>query len=159
MKTKTAQAQLDEFIDKFSPEVAALGRRVLSRFRRLVPPSIEIVYDNYNFLVVGFSPTERPSDAIFSIPFYARGVSLCFLHGAKLADPHGLLHGGGKQIRSIRLPEIATLDDPRLQELIASAIKASAKPFDAVKKRQLVIKSVSAKQRPRRLPAKKGKKS
>jgi len=38
-----------------------------------------MVYDNYNFLVIGFSPTERPSEAIFSIAMSPRRVSLCFL--------------------------------------------------------------------------------
>ena len=34
----------------------------VSTIRRLVPGAVELVYDNYNFLVVGFCPSERASD-------------------------------------------------------------------------------------------------
>jgi hypothetical protein len=156
VKPKSGERQLESFIDRYSPEVAALGRSVLTRFRQLVPPAIEMVYDNYNFLVVGFGPTERPSEAVFSIVFYPRGVSLCFLQGAKLPDPHGLLLGGGRQVRSIKLPDVTILDDPRIRALIATALRASPKPFDPAAPRQLVIRSISAKQRPRRLPTRAG---
>ena len=154
MKTKLPQAQLDGFIARYSPEVAALGKKILARFRKLVPPAIEMVYDNYNFLVVGFCPSERPSEAVFSIVFYPRGVSLCFIQGAKLPDPHRVLAGSGKQVRSIKLPTLATLENPLLRDLIATALKLSPMPFSNVKRRQLIIKSISTKQRPRRIQEK-----
>ena len=91
------QAQLAEFIAKFTPEVAALAEAVLAKMRKHYPTAIQMVYDNYNFLVIGFSPTERPSQAIFSIALFARGVSLCFLQaGPTLPDPEKLLKGSGK---------------------------------------------------------------
>ena len=148
---ETPAHQLAGFIARYSPEVAALGRKVLTKFRTLVPPSVEMVYDNYNFLVVGFVPSERPSEAVFSIVFYPRGVSLCFLQGARLPDPHGLLRGSGNQVRNIKLPGVATLADPKVRDLIAAALKASPKSYEAVGRRRLIIKSISAKQRPRRL--------
>jgi len=150
MTTPTPSAQLAGFLAKFTPEIAALGRVVLSRLRKLVPPSVEMVYDNYNFLVVGFSPTERPSEAVLSIALYARGIGLCFLEGARLPDPHGLLLGGGKQVRHVKLPTADVLDDPRVRALIAAAVKSAAVPYDGTTRRKLVIRSISAKQRPRR---------
>ena len=62
-----AQSQLDSFLAKYDPEVSAFALRALTKMRKLVPGAIEMVYDNYNWLVIGFSPTERPSDAIFSL--------------------------------------------------------------------------------------------
>ena len=147
----TPARQLAGFIARYSPAVAALGRKLLAKFRTLVPPAIEMVYDNYNFLVVGFAPSERPSEAVFSIVFYPRGLSLCFLQGAHLPDPHGLLRGSGHQVRSIKLPGVETLDDPKVRALIAAALKASPKSYEAVGRRRLIIKSISAKQRPRRI--------
>jgi hypothetical protein len=47
--------------------------------RKLVPGAIEMVYDNYNWLVIGFGPPERPSEAIFSIVLPPGKVTLCFL--------------------------------------------------------------------------------
>ncbi len=57
--------------------------------RKRLPSAQEMVYDNYNFFVIGYSPTDRPSDAILSITARAGGVGLCS-QGAKLADPAGV---------------------------------------------------------------------
>ena len=42
------------------------------------------------------------------------------------------------------------IDDPAIQELIAQALELSGKKIDAGQPRRLIIKSISAKQRPRR---------
>jgi hypothetical protein len=152
MKTQTPTARLNGFIAKFSPDVAALGRAVLARFREILPPAFELVYDNYNFFVVGFGPSERPSEAVFSVVFSPRGISLCFIQGARLPDPQGLLQGSGNQVRNIKLPTAATLDEPKVRALIASAVQASPISFDPAGRRKLIIRSISTKQRPRRLP-------
>ncbi len=44
--------------------------------RRRFPTAHELVYDNYNFFVIGYSPTERPSDSIVSIAAGANGRSV-----------------------------------------------------------------------------------
>src|SRR6266571_2512621 len=71
--------------------------------RKRLPTANELVYDNYNFFVIGYSPTEKPSDSIVSIAARANGVGLCFIHGAGLPDPGKLLLGSGRQTRFIRL--------------------------------------------------------
>jgi hypothetical protein len=47
--------------------------------RKKLPTAHELVYDNYNFFVIGYSATERPSDAIVSIAAKARRC-LAVLH-------------------------------------------------------------------------------
>ena len=150
VQAPTPQAQIAGFIAKFTPGIAALIKAARAKMRQRLPHAVEMVYDNYNFLVFGFGPTERPSEAIFSIAAYARGVGLCFLHGAKLPDPDKLLTGSGKQVRFLKLPAAAILDEPAVQRLIAAAIAAAPVPFDPAARRRLLIKSISAKQRPRR---------
>ena len=151
VKTKSPEAQIAGFIARFTPEIAALIKAVRAKMQKRLPHAVQMVYDNYNFLVVGFVPSERPSEAVFSIVFYPRGVSLCFLQGARLPDPHGLLRGSGNQVRNIKLPGVATLADPKVRDLIAAALKASPKSYEAVGRRRLIIKSISAQRRPRRL--------
>jgi hypothetical protein len=144
-------AQLRGFIAKYSPEVAATARAVLTWMRARLPGAVEMVYDNYNFLVIGFSPTERPSDAVFSVVLAPRWVSLCFLHGARLDDPEKLLRGEGKRVRNVRLVDgVKTLKLPAVGKLIDQALSRSPVQFDDTQKRQLVIRAVLAKQRPRR---------
>jgi hypothetical protein len=151
--TPDATAQLAGFIAKFSPGIATLATALLQKMRELLPGAVELVYDNYNALAIGFSPSEKASEGIFSIALYPRWVSLFFLQGARLRDPEKLLRGGGKQVRYIVLPDVNTLADPRIQALMKQAMNAAAVPIDANGKGRLVIKSVSAKQRAR-LPSK-----
>jgi len=103
---------------KYDPAVARDARRVRAWMRRRLPGAVELIYDTYNWLVIGFGPTDRPSEAVFSIVLAPRWVTLCFLEGALLPDPHRILRGGGKQVRNIRLDDLRTLDRPEVMALI-----------------------------------------
>ncbi|MDB4915392.1 MAG: hypothetical protein JWM95_3036 [Gemmatimonadetes bacterium] len=150
MKGKDAEAELTGFIDKFDPANGRLIRATRKALQKRFPAAVELVYDNYNFFVIGYSPNERPSDAIVSIAASANGVSICFIQGARLADPKKLLSGGGKQTRFLRLESAATLDLPGVQALLSAAAAESDVPMPDTGRSTLVIRSVSAKQRPRR---------
>jgi hypothetical protein len=154
VKDDSPEEQLEGFIEKYAPEVGALARGALVKLRARLPGAVELVYDNYNALAIGFSPTERASDAILSIALYPRWVSLFFLRGATLPDPKGLLRGDGKLVRHIVLEDAADLHKPAVRALITCALKQSAKKIDGKERNRLVVKSISAKQRPRR-PTKK----
>jgi hypothetical protein len=151
----TPKQQLDAFIDRFSPEVASLGRRALARVRKVTPGALELVYDNYNALAVGFSPTEKSGDGIFSIAFFPSHPSLFFLQGARLPDPAKRLRGAGHVVRHIVIDDLALFDDPEVQTLMRVALERARIPLDPRQKRRLIIKSISPTQRPRRVkPAK-----
>jgi Domain of unknown function (DU1801) len=119
--------------------------------RKTVPGGIEFVYDNYNALVFGYGPTEKVSEAVLSLAVFPEWVTLCFLKGAKLADPAKLLRGSGSIVRNLRLASPAHLDEPDVQNLIGDAIRNSTAPFPSGgKPPKTIVKSISAKQRPRR---------
>ena len=148
------EKQLRDFIAKFHPRDQRLIKAVRTAVHERFPTANELVYDNYNFFVIGYSPTERPSDAIVSIAARANGIGLCFIHGAKLPDPAKLLLGSGNQTRFIRLESAALLARPEVEALIAAAIARAKSPLPSSGRGKLIIRSVSAKQRPRRKPAK-----
>jgi hypothetical protein len=145
-----AQAELDSFIDKFTPEVAALTRALLDKMKARVPGATIMVYDNYNALAIGFGPSEKAGQAVFSLAVMPRWVTLCFTWGVRLPDPHGLLNGSGSQVRHVRLHAPEAFDDPAVQALISAALERSEPPIDPTGEQRLIIKSISAKQRPRR---------
>jgi hypothetical protein len=149
-KRASAQAQLALFIDKFEPSRRVLIRTVRKILRARFKTAFELVYDNYNFFVIGYSPTERPSDSIVSIAAGANGVGLCFIQGAHLADPKKVLLGSGHQTRFIRLETADVLARPEVKALLTAAIAVSDVPFRTTGGSRLIIRSVSAKQRPRR---------
>ena len=115
-----------------------------------MPGAVEFIYDNYNALVLGFGGSDRPSDVIFSIVLYPRWVNLGFIEGAQLADPTGRLKGSGSQFRHIRLDRASTLDEPVVRALIDQSIERSGFRFPQSRRRKMMLRAVSRKQRPRR---------
>lgn len=148
-KTLTSEQQLKQFLGKFDPRLAALIRAVRKLLRSWYPSANELVYDNYNFFVIGYSSTEKPSDCFVSIAAAAKGVVLSFYYGSKIKDPRGLLLGSGKQNRFIRLDSAATITAPEVRELIDTAVAQGRVPLPSTGKGKLIIRSISEKQRPR----------
>ena len=149
----TPERQLAGFLEKYSPEIAALMEALHVKMQRLLPGAVRMVYDNYNALVIGFSPSERPSHAVLSIAAYPQWVNLYFLAGASLSDPDELLRGDGKQVRYIRMNRATDLDKPAIRRLIKDAARGADEPFDSDVNGKLVIRAISVKQRAR-LPRK-----
>ena len=147
----SAGEQIAGFLDKYTPEMVAAASDSRSRLQKMIPGGIEFVYDNYNALVFGFGPSERPSEAVLSLAIMPQWVTLCFLKGAKLTDPKRLLRGSGNIVRNIRLSGPAQLEDADVKDLIRQALASASPSFPPGGGRQTtVIKSISAKQRPRR---------
>jgi hypothetical protein len=149
----TGERQLAAFINKFDSKNAALIRSLRKALRKRLPSANELVYDNYNFFVIGYCSTERPSDCIISIAAAANGVGLSFYHGASLPDPHKLLSGSGTQNRFIRIESVGTLARPAVEELVAAAIAQAGRALPSSGRGKLVIRSISEKQKPRRKTA------
>ncbi len=149
----SAEDQLAGFIARFSPEIAERAHDVLARMRARLPGAVELVYDNFSALAIGFSPTDRPGDAIFSIALYPRWISLFFLQAEGLPDPQKLLAGSGNVARHIVLDEAEDLDRPEIRDLMETALAHAKRPFDPAQPYLLIIKSISAKQRPRQAAA------
>jgi hypothetical protein len=151
MKAKPAdpETQLKGFVGKFDSSMQAMIRSVRAALRRRFPTANELVYDNYNFFVIGYCSTERPSDAIVSMAADANGAGICFIHGATLEDPKKVLLGSGKQTRFIRVKSLSVLKQPEVQALLTAAAEQAKVPFPAKGRGSLIIRSVSKKQRPR----------
>ncbi len=145
-----AEKQLQSFIAKFDPKHQVLIRAVRRALQKRLPSANELVWDNYNFFVIGYSATERPSDSIVTIAAAANGVGLAFYRGATLPDPHKILLGSGSQNRFIRLESAKTLGRPEVKALITAAFDRAKTPFAASGKGKVIIRSISAKQKPRR---------
>ena len=142
--------ELAGFLAKFTPEIAAQAETALVALRARLPHAIELVYDNYNALAIGFAPSERASEAILSIAVYPKWVSLFFLQASGLPDPTGILQGKGRVAKHIVLKSTSLLDEPPVHALITEALNRARVPLDPGTQHRIIIKSISAKQRPRR---------
>lgn len=149
----TAAQQVTTFIGKFTPADQRRIRAVRSALRRRFRTANELVWDNYNFFVIAYSPTERPSDSIVSLAARANGLGVCFMQGATLPDPTKALRGSGTRTRFLRIEAALDLKRPDVEALVAAAIAQSRVPLPKAGGRKLIIRSVSTKQRPRRTPS------
>lgn len=145
----TPQEQLDGFIDKFTPEIAATIRRAVVMVSARLPGATILVYDNYNALAIGFGASDKVRSIVCSVAGYPRWVSLFLSNGPALPDPEGLLEGKGGTVRHVKLTG-DRLDSPAVAALIEAAAASVAQPIDPAGEGRLIIKAISARQRPRR---------
>jgi hypothetical protein len=144
------EAQLESFLVRYLPGVAALGRAAIKHLRARLPGCDALAYDNYQALAVGFSPDGKTGSAFVSVALYPRWVNLFFLQGSTLKDREGLLQGSGSTVRHIRLERVEDLDLPAVRTLIEAAREQAPARYEPERAGQLVIRSISARQKPRR---------
>jgi hypothetical protein len=146
----STSSQVAQFIAKFSPSVAAHFRVARKGVRKFFPRGYELVYDNYNAFGCGYSTTPRASGVLISVVAYPRWVTLFFFHGKSLVDPEKLLQGTGARIRSVRLDPPELLESKAVRALLKQAIAQFSVELAAAPKLSTTVKTVVAKQRPRR---------
>jgi len=157
----TPEAQLRFFIENFDPKEQRLIRSVRSAVRKRLPTANELVYDYYTFFVIGYSPTDHPTDGIVAIAARPDGVRLYLMYRKPLPDPKKLLLGSGKQARFIRVSAASQLAHPDVEALIAAAIDQARVPLPSQAQARtlgrVVIRSISAKRQPGRRRQKAGR--
>lgn len=153
----STKSQVDAFIAKYSPTVAREFRAARKLVRTYFPRGYELVYDNYNALGCGYSTRPTSSGVVISVVAYPRWVTLFFFHGTDLPDPEKLLQGSGRRIRSLRLQPFALLRTEAVRTLLSHATAPHGKLLAAEPGLRTIIKLVSAKQRPRRASAARGR--
>lgn len=137
------------FIAFYSPEIRELHRAARQWLLEFLPPVVEIIYDATQAVTIGYSFTERTSDHFIHLPMYGKGINLGFNHGAKLHDPEKRLIGEGSQVRHLKLPSLAVLEDSYVQDLMNQAM-AIAPVSDAPVERKTIIKVMNG---PKRRPS------
>ncbi len=118
----------------------------------LYPKCNELIYDNYNAVAVGWSPTDRMGHVFCNLAIgrTSHNVHFGFLWGSKLSDPDKILIGEGNQYRYILVPELKKFPKKYIIKLVKEAyINALSKVKDPgqLKSGLTIVKSVSEKKR------------
>ena len=118
----------------------------------LYPNSNELIYDNYNAVAFGWSPSDKVGDTFCSIAVgrTSHNVHFGFYWGAKIADPEKKLIGEGNQYRYILVPDIKKFPKTYIKKLLKEAYAysfAKMKESKQPSKGATIVKSVSAKKR------------
>ncbi len=118
----------------------------------LFPDSNELIYDNYNALAIGFSPSDRAGDAFCHIAVYSKHVNFGFNRGSELADPEKRLTGSGSLVRHLRVDDKSDFPRAYVKKLLKQAEKSSKARLNEKKpqiKGATIVKSISpVKRRP-----------
>ncbi len=118
----------------------------------LYPEANELIYDNYNTVAFGWSPTDKAGDVFCSIAMFTNHVNFGFNRGSEIPDKQKLLLGDGAFYRYIKVADRDDFPEEYIKQLLEMAYENSLsrmKPIKKVIKGETIVKSVSpVKRRP-----------
>jgi hypothetical protein len=123
----------------------------------LYPQSNELIYDNYNAVAFGWSPTEKVGHTFCSIAVgrSSKNIHFGFYWGSEISDPDKILLGEGNQYRYILVTDKKKFPKAYITKLVNEAYANSlskVKDQKQIAHGLTIVKSVSDKKRPEKLP-------
>jgi hypothetical protein len=116
-------SHLKKFLKPFPAEVQETALWLRDFVWKLYPESNELIYDNYNALAYGWSPTDRAGHVFCSIAVGRTNMSILFgfYWGSEIKDPEKMLVGNGKQYRYIRVKNTEEFPQVYMKKLLKEA--------------------------------------
>jgi len=150
--SKEETKDLNKFLQPFPAEVKKLTLWLRAFVWDLYPDSNELIYDNYNALAFGWSPTDRVGDVFCNIAVgrTTHNIHFGFYWGAKIADPEKKLIGQGNQYRYMLVRTQKDFPKTYIRKLMKEAFAYSLGKMKIPKqvfKGATITKSISAKKR------------
>jgi hypothetical protein len=113
---------LIKFLNPYPEHVRQLFFWLRELTWKLYPGSNELIYDNYNAVVTGFSTSDRLGDTFCSVAAGTTAyVHFGFYWGSKLTDPDKILLGNGKQYRYIKVGNKNDFPEAAIKKLVKEA--------------------------------------
>jgi len=158
--SKEEVKDLTKFLQPFSKEIQELAMWLREFIWDLYPNTNELIYDNYNAVAVGWSPTDRVTHTFCSFAvFNDKYVHFGFYWGTQIADPEKKLLGKGNQYRYITVNNKEEFPKAYIKKLMKEAYAnslAKVQDKDQIIKGKTITKSISpVKKRPGITPVKK----
>ena len=152
---------LKKFLSVFPAEVQQTALWLREFVWKLYPQCNELIYDNYNALAFGWSPTERQGHVFCSIAIgrTSHNIHFGFYWGSEISDPENKLLGEGNQYRYILVTSSTEFPKAYIKKLVKEAYTnslAKVKDKTEIVKGKTIVKSISEKKRGR--PGKKSTK-
>lgn len=150
--SKEQNADLLKFLEPFDPEITSLVMWLREFVWNLYPNCNELIYDNYNAVAFGWSPTDKIGHIFCSIAIgrTSGNVHFGFYWGSEIADPEKKLIGNGRQYRYILVKNKAEFPMEYIKSLVQDAYENSmrkVKDLKQLKEGLTITKSVSEKKR------------
>ncbi len=150
--SKEQTTDLLKFLKPFSTEIQEIVLSLRVFVWDLYPQANELIYDNYNALAFGWSPTDRVNHTFCSIAVgrTSKNIHFGFYWGSEISDPKKLLIGEGKQYRYILVPRLEEFPWAYIKKLVKEGYQNSLKKVKDKKQimsGQTITKSISAAKR------------
>ena len=145
---KEHSKDLLKFLAPFPEEIKAGALWLRAFVWDLYPQTNELIYDNYNALAFGWSPTDKVGHTFCSIAVgrTSHNVHFGFYWGSEIADPENLLLGQGNQYRYILFHDKKEFPTAYIKKLLKEAYAnslAKVKDPKQLRKGETITKSVS----------------
>ncbi len=108
---------VEGFLSNYTEEIRAISRSLRDMAKRAMPGAQEFLY----YDAINYSLSSSPLDRICYIRPLQKRVTLGFLFGRQLADPHHLLQGIGKRARYVKVRTLEDTKNPALKQLVKAA--------------------------------------
>ncbi|HTQ65827.1 MAG TPA: hypothetical protein VMI12_13595 [Puia sp.] len=151
---KEEKKDLIKFLKPFDKDIREIALWLREFIWDQYPDSNELIYDNYNAVAVGWSPTDKVGDTFCSIAVGTnKHVHFGFYWGSRIADPEKMLLGNGNQYRYITVKDKREFPKTYIKKLMKEAHAYSLgkmKEKKQVLKGSTIVKSISpVKRRPK----------
>jgi hypothetical protein len=119
---------------------------------KLYPHCNELIYDNYNALAFGWSPTDKVGHTFCSIAIgrTSHNLHFGFYWGSEISDSDKILLGKGNQYRYILVKSKNEFPKTYIKKLLKEAYSnslAKVKDRKQIQEGQTIVKSISEKKR------------
>ena len=150
--SKEQTADLLKFLKPFPAETKEIAMLLREFVWDLYPKSNELIYDNYNALAFGWSPTDRVGHTFCNIAVgrSTHNVHFGFYWGSEITDPQKILLGQGNQYRYILVKNKNEFPRAYIKKLMKEAYAnslAKVKDKKQIMQGATVVKSISAAKR------------
>ena len=151
---RSAPRELTDLLRRYEPGVQAAAIATRSAVLDEIGPCHETIFQVYqnNVISILYSTTEkRMKDNVCLVVIYRDHVNLMFARGVDMKDPRGLLEGGGKAMRHVKMLTVADTKRPGVRELIRQANKRPdlGKPAEPLTKVLTTLKTKKAQAAPK----------
>lgn len=145
-------ANLLKFLKPFGGEIKETALWLREFVWDMYPNANELIYDNYNALAFGWSPTDRVGHTFCSVAVgrSSHNVHFGFYWGSELSDPKKMLLGEGNQYRYILVKTKEDFPKAYIKKLVKEAHAnslAKVKDKKQMMEGATIVKSVSSKKR------------
>lgn len=150
--SKEENKDLLKWLKPFPSEIQETALWLRDFVWTLYPKTNELIYDNYNALAFGWSPTDRVGHTFCSIAVgrTSHNVHFGFYWGSQIADPEKKLIGEGKQYRYMLVTDIEKFPKTYMKKLLKEAFVNSmlkVKDPKQIMEGKTILKSISAAKR------------